>query len=54
MTDRATQPAILFEVARRMGHHSKDIGIAVLAKKFARAFVRFRGVAIVDAGHLSP
>jgi hypothetical protein len=51
MADRAAEAAILLEIARRMRHHPEDIGVAVLVQNFLGAFVRFRRIAIVDAGH---
>src|SRR5262249_54346788 len=52
--DRAAEPTILLEMARRMRHHAKDIGVTILAQKLARAIVVFCGIAVVDAGHFSP
>src|ERR1700761_7910341 len=54
MADRPAQPAVLFEVTRRMRHHAKDIGVAIFAENFLGAFVRLRRIAIIDAGHGSP
>src|SRR6202022_4320925 len=38
VADRAAQPAILFKITRRVSHHSKDIGVTVLAEDLAGAF----------------
>src|SRR3954447_5284185 len=37
-----------------MRHHPEDVGVPILPKDFARAFVGFRGMAIIYAGHVSP
>src|SRR3954454_7478087 len=37
-----------------MRHHPEDVGIPILPKDFARAFVRFRSIAIIYPGHVSP
>src|SRR3954465_12673584 len=37
-----------------MRHHPENVGVAILAEDFLGAFVRFRRVAIIDAGHDSP
>ena len=50
----AAEPTILFEIARRMRHHAKDIGAAILAEQFARAFAGGCGIAVVDTGHVVP
>src|SRR6516164_6963077 len=52
--DRAAEPAILLEMARRVRHHAKDVGVAVFRQQLARAIVVLAGVAIIDAGHVSP
>src|SRR5437588_3125874 len=37
-----------------MGHHSKNVGVAVLLQDFTRSFARIGRIAIIDAGHGSP
>jgi hypothetical protein len=37
-----------------MRHHPEDVGVPVLVQNFAGAFIRFRSIAIIDAGHNSP
>ena len=54
VADRAAQPAVLLQMARRMRHHPEDVGIAVLAQEFARAVVGLGGIGVVDAGHDLP
>jgi hypothetical protein len=54
VADRAAEPAILLEIAWRVRHHPENIGVAVLAQNFARPLIRFRSIAIVDTGHVSP
>src|SRR6516164_4988068 len=51
--DRASEPAILPEIARRVRHHAKDVDVAILAHEFACAIVICGWVAVVDAGHES-
>src|SRR5581483_1027885 len=54
VADGATEPAILLEVAGRMRHHTKDVGVTVFAEQFARTIVVLCGIAVIDAGHISP
>jgi hypothetical protein len=37
-----------------MRHHSKDIGVAVLAKDFKGAIAMLGGITVFDTGHASP
>jgi hypothetical protein len=51
VADRAAEPAILFKITRRVRHHSKNIGVAVLAQDLTGAFAGFGRIAVVDTGH---
>ena len=39
VTDRATEPAVLFKILWRVRHHAEDVGVVVFAEDFTRAFV---------------
>src|SRR3954454_19725761 len=39
VTDRATEPAVLFKILWRVRHHAEDVGVVILAEDFKRAFV---------------
>src|SRR5258706_2875211 len=49
--DRPAEQAIFFKIARRVRHHSKNVGVAVLVEDFTRAVACTSRIAIVDAGH---
>jgi hypothetical protein len=54
MPDSTAEPAILLEMARRMRHHAKDVGVAVLGQQFAGAIIVLCGVAVGNARHIPP
>ena len=35
VADGTAEPAVLFEITRRVRHHAKNIGVAILAEDFA-------------------